>query len=190
MKEIKYFETAGAINSEVSLEIAYQRLQEGDIQHVLIASNYGDTGLAMAEKLRGTPIKVVVTSIDKHWDGKLRLTDDIRKQIEDLGHVVCKSAMPFEYHRFTKEPGVRLIADTLRRFGEGMKVCVEIALMAVSAELIEDREKVLVIAGTHRGADTAIVATVAPLYDFNRFEINEILCKPYGNYKYKEEKRS
>jgi hypothetical protein len=72
-----------------------------------------------------------------------------------------------------------LVAEALYLFGQGIKVCVELILMSVSGELIETGEKVIAIAGTHRGADTAIVATAAPLYHFNRLEINEILCKPY-----------
>jgi|LDZU01.1.fsa_nt_gi hypothetical protein len=183
MKEIEYFLTTGEINSEKTLEIAHKRLQENDIHTVIIASSYGDTGLAVVNKLKDMPINVIVISIDRHWDGIMRLSPDIKMKIESSGNTVYKGAMPFEYHRFTKEPGVKLIADTLRRFGEGMKVCVEIILMAVSGELVADGEKVLAIAGTHRGADTAIVATAAPIYYFNRFEINEILCKPYNIHK-------
>jgi hypothetical protein len=54
--------------------------------------------------------------------------------------------------------------------------------MAISAELIENGERVMAIAGTHRGADTAVVEKAFSLYDFDKFEINEILCKPYSKF--------
>jgi hypothetical protein len=49
-----------------------------------------------------------------------------------------------------------LIAQTLRRFGEGVKVCCEIVMMAADAGLIHEGEEV--IASRHRyGADTITI---------------------------------
>jgi hypothetical protein len=179
MNMIEYFNKPGKENTEKTLDLVYKRLMVGDTKKLILASNYGDTAILAATKLNDLPVKMIVISIDKNWDGKLRLSQESQNKIESFGHIVYKGSMPFEYHRFTREPGVKLIADTLRRFGEGMKVCVEIILMSVSGELVDDGEKVLAVAGTHNGADTAIVATAAPLYHFSSFEINEIICKPY-----------
>jgi hypothetical protein len=71
-----------------------------------------------------------------------------------------------------------IIAYTLRLFGEGMKVACEITLMAADAGLIRTDEPVLAIAGTGRGADTAVVLRAANAQDFFDLRINEILCKP------------
>ena len=56
----------------------------------------------------------------------------------------------------------RVVADMLRRFLQGMKVAVEVTLMAADAGLINVDGDVIAIAGTDRGADTAIV--VRPSY--------------------------
>ena len=40
-------------------------------------------------------------------------------------------------------------------------------------------QKVLSIAGTHSGVDTAVVAKSSGYEDFKSFEVMEILCKPY-----------
>jgi hypothetical protein len=71
-----------------------------------------------------------------------------------------------------------IIAYTLRLFGEGMKVACEITLMAADAGLIRTDEPVLAIAGSGRGADTAVVLRAANAQDFFDLRINEILCKP------------
>jgi uncharacterized protein len=66
----------------------------------------------------------------------------------------------------------------LRTFCQGMKVVHEILLMATNGGCVADGEKVIVVTGTGRGADTAVVAIAAPstrLYDLH---ITEIICKP------------
>lgn len=50
---------------------------------------------------------------------------------------------------------MEVIAHTLRFFGQGMKVCVEIAVMAADGGLIPPNIPILSIGGTGRGADTA-----------------------------------
>jgi len=66
----------------------------------------------------------------------------------------------------------------LRLFGEGMKVAVEIVAMAADAGLIPVDRDVIAIAGTGRGADTAIV--IRPANSKNLFDmtIREIIAKP------------
>jgi len=46
------------------------------------------------------------------------------------------------------------VRQTLYRFCQGMKVCVEIVLMAADAGLIPMDKEVIAIAGTDEGADT------------------------------------
>jgi hypothetical protein len=53
-----------------------------------------------------------------------------------------------------------LIANTLRRLGQGLKVCCEIVMEAVDAGLIPEGEEVVAVGGTARGWDT--VASSAP----------------------------
>ncbi len=72
----------------------------------------------------------------------------------------------------------RLIATLLRTFCQGIKVCVEIVLMACDGGLVESGEKVIAVAGTGAGADTAIVVTEAPSHRLTDLHIHEIICKP------------
>jgi hypothetical protein len=70
------------------------------------------------------------------------------------------------------------MANVLRVFCQGIKVCVEVLLMAANGGLVVTGEKVIAIAGTVSGADTAVVATAAPSTKLAGLHINEIVCKP------------
>jgi len=59
-----------------------------------------------------------------------------------------------------------------------MKVCVEIVLMAADAGLIGIDKDVIAIAGTGRGADTAVLVRPASTSDFFNLKIKEIIAKP------------
>ena len=65
-----------------------------------------------------------------------------------------------------------------RLIGKGYKVAIEITLMAADAGLISPDEEVIAIAGTGRGADTAIVVKPAHAHDAFSLRVKEIICKP------------
>jgi hypothetical protein len=70
------------------------------------------------------------------------------------------------------------VAYTLRIFGEGIKVAVEIALMASDAGLVSTREPCISIGGTERGVDTAILLRPAHAQNFFDIKVIEVLAKP------------
>jgi hypothetical protein len=63
--------------------------------------------------------------------------------------------------------------------GEGTKVCVEITLMAADAGLIKCDRDIVAIAGTGRGADTALRIFPANSATFFDLKIREIIAKPH-----------
>jgi hypothetical protein len=73
---------------------------------------------------------------------------------------------------------LELIANTLRLLGEGTKVCVEIVVMAADAGLIPFDRDVIAIAGTDRGADTALVVKPANASTFFDLKVRETIAKP------------
>ena len=52
-----------------------------------------------------------------------------------------------------------IVANTLRMFSQGVKVCVEVSTMALDAGKIPYQEKIVAIAGSGRGADTVVLLT-------------------------------
>ena len=74
---------------------------------------------------------------------------------------------------------VEIIAHALRMLSQGVKVCVECAVMALDCEEIPYGEAVVAVGGTGHGADTACVLTPAGANAILECKIHEILCKPY-----------
>jgi hypothetical protein len=78
-------------------------------------------------------------------------------------------------------PGLAMgdvIAMTLRTFGQGTKVALEIAAMAADAGLVRVDEEVISIGGTGRGADTALVVQPSHVHRFFHTRVKEVICKP------------
>jgi len=79
---------------------------------------------------------------------------------------------------FTPAAPNAIVRETLYTFCQGMKVAVEVALMAADAGLLDMAQEVIAIAGTGNGADTAIVLQPAYSRKFQQLQIREILAKP------------
>jgi hypothetical protein len=113
-----------------------------------------------------------------------QLTPENRASIEDAGATIltCQHAFGGVNRAVRRKWGTyqldEIIAQTLRTFGEGVKVCFEIALMAADAGLVRVGEPCVAIAGTGRGADTAVVLVPANAQDAFDLRVMEILAKP------------
>jgi len=70
------------------------------------------------------------------------------------------------------------MAFTLRTFGQGTKVAVEVALMAADAGLVRTDEDVIALGGTSEGVDTALVLRPANSARFFDLKVREVICKP------------
>lgn len=165
-----------------TIRLALQRAQELQLSNIIIASNTGETALHLAGKC---PNIVCVTHVNGHAKpGENQMPAEMRLKLQQLGmHVLTTSHVLSGAERaisrkFGGAYPVEIIAHTLRMFGQGMKVCVEISVMALDAGLIPYGEKVIAIGGTGRGADTAVVLVpghAAAIFDTR---ISEIICKP------------
>jgi len=175
--EITYFEKSGESNTEVVLNIAFDRYQKGDIDAVIIASSFGNTALKAAEKFQNLNVPLVF--VGEVLDGNQSPSGDLCKKLEDYGHQVIWGLPMSQISKFTRNETAKIIADAYKRISEGFKVVCEIVLMATNTGYLRAGAKVLSIAGTHQGADTAIVAIAGGYEDFRKFQVLEILCKPY-----------
>lgn len=75
-------------------------------------------------------------------------------------------------------PVSTIVANTLRLFSQGVKVCVEIAMMAADAGLVPTDRPLISVAGSHAGSDTAMVITPASSNRIRDMKFHEILVKP------------
>ena len=79
----------------------------------------------------------------------------------------------------TIPPVVTIVASVFRLFCAGLKVAVEVTLMAADAGAIPVGKDVVAIAGSSRGADTAILIKAANTTNFLDLDIHEIIAKPF-----------
>lgn len=181
---MREFEQPGRGNTAQTIEILKEGIKKYHINQVVVASTYGDTGLAVARELNGCGVKIVVVTHNAGFKepGQIEMTEDMRREIEALGARVHTGVMAFRNigAAIRGKQGCSqedLIANTLRLFGQGIKVCVEIALMASDAGLITP-DDCLAMAGTGRGADT--IALIRPMPSNRLFDlkVRVILAKP------------
>jgi hypothetical protein len=183
-KEILYFETTGEINSEETLKIAKERADELGINDLVVASTRGTTGVKAVQLFKGYNVVVVPHVTGFREPGKQELSDENKKKIEENGGNIVVAAHAFLglnqaiHSKWTTMYPAGIIAQTLRIFGQGMKVVVEIAAMAADAGLIPVDKDVLVIAGSHRGADTAVIVRSANSHRLFDIVVREIIAKP------------
>ena len=185
-REITYFDEPGAKNTDHVIQSVKKRIEELGIQHVVVASTSGATALKTWEKLKNS--KVSIVCVGEHygfWGGdEQRFSDETRKELEQKGVKVifASHALSGVGRSITKKfKGIshtEIIAYTLRQFGEGLKVCVEISIMAADAGLIPTDREIIDIGGTSKGADTAVFLKAAHMHNYFDLEIREIITKP------------
>ncbi|MFH1566807.1 MAG: pyruvate kinase alpha/beta domain-containing protein [Gemmatimonadota bacterium] len=185
--QITYFDRPGKENTAAVLEAVRRRVEALGIGHVVVASTSGETALKACEALKGTGAAVVC--VGEHcgfWGGdSQKMEAQMRTRLEELGVAVFigSHALSGVGRSVTSKLGgvshVEVIAHTLRRFGgDGIKVAVEVAVMAADAGLIPTDREVVAVGGTGSGADAAVVLQAAHMNNFFDLEIREIVAKP------------
>lgn len=179
-----YFKSTGGKNTERTLEIAASRAEELGIRNAVVASSSGRTGLMAAELFNVKNLVVVTHSTGFMEPDHQELQPEYRTQLEKAGVklLTCQHALGGVGRAVRKKLGTyeleEIIAYTLRIFGEGTKVAIEIALMAADAGLISTKEPCIAVGGTSRGADTAILLHPANVQTFFDLRVIEFLAKP------------
>jgi len=177
-EKIVYFETPGLGNTEETLRLVAERAKARGISKIVLASTTGDTARLAAKRFAGSGIKMVVVPHQYGFIGPQRFPMELVPELEKQGHCVHFGTMLFHTDGFYGVTTPSVMATILRIFSQGMKVCVEIILMATDGGCVASGEKVIVVTGTGRGADTAVVAIAAPSTKLNELHITEIICKP------------
>jgi hypothetical protein len=113
----------------------------------------------------------------------MEMSQDVRLNLEKMGVKVVAATHALSglersiAKKYSGNYPVLLIADTLRLFGQGLKVAIEISIMAADAGAISGKD-IISVGGTARGADCALVLKPACQSDFFDMRIREIICKP------------
>ncbi|MBS4030013.1 MAG: hypothetical protein KGZ63_01105 [Clostridiales bacterium] len=177
-----YFEQRGRENTERTLSLAVQRGKELGLQYYVVASNTGET----AEKLvaSGVDVTCVTHHTGYQKPGHQELAPNVAAKLSAAGVRVLTTTHLLGGidrgvdNKFGGSSPAGIVSATLRMFGQGTKVCVEIAVMALDAGLIPYGEDIVAIGGSGKGADTSLIIRPAHAKDFFSCEIKEIICKP------------
>jgi hypothetical protein len=183
-----YFETEGPGNTGETIRIAVREGCERKISHIVVASNSGKTAEILADEAKkaGYPGQLVcVTHVYGFREkGTNELSDEGRRALEErgvkvytAGHVLSGAERGLS-RKFHGVYPVEIIAHSLRIFGQGMKVSVEIAVMALDGGLIPYGVPLIGIGGTGSGADTAVILIPSYASAILETRVREVLCKP------------
>jgi uncharacterized protein len=165
-----------------TVEAGLERANELGIEYVVVASN---TGRA-ARHLDGCGKKVVVVTHHAGFKGAgvQEMTAEEKKSLQAKGWEVLTTTHLFaniERSITNKQGGWYpggIVSNTLRMFGQGTKVCFEIATMALDAGMIPAGKEILVLGGSGGGCDTAMIMVPAHSNVFFDGKAIEIICKP------------
>jgi hypothetical protein len=186
-KSILYFDKPGGENTAAVVEAVKKRREELGIEHVVVASDTGDTALKLWEALADTGTIIVSVAEHAGFQGgdAPSIGDRARRELEEKGIkvLVCAHALSGVGRSITNKFGgvshVEIIAHVLRCFGgHGLKVAVEISVMAADAGLVPTDREIIAVGGSGSGADWAIVLQAAHMNSFFDLEVREIIAKP------------
>lgn len=177
--KVVYFEGIHPENTDATFKVVQERLRGSSIKKLVLASTTGATARKALAFFSGMDLKLIV--IPHQWDFHRtvnRFPQDLVQTLRDSGHDVHFGTMLFHTDNLYGTNTPTVMANLLRCFSQGVKVCFEIVLMATDAGLLTVGEKVIAMAGTGRGSDTALVMQASSTQNFKRLRVQEMLCKP------------
>ena len=182
-----YFDRPGPKNTEELLAFAARRAADLGIKKVLVASSSGRTARLALEHFDPGAFEVIVVShvTGHHEPNQQALSPQTRQELEAKGAKVITAAHAFGGvgRGLRKKLGTfqvdEIMAHTLRMLGQGVKVGVEMSYMAADRGYVRTDEDVLTIAGTAKGADTALVVKPANSADCLDLKVREVVAKPW-----------
>jgi hypothetical protein len=183
-KKTVYFKEAGEKNTESLLKFVKEYVDKEGIEDIVVASTTGETGAKASKIFKGKNVVIVAHCFGFKELGKSELQERYKREILANNakiftgvHALSSVERAIRKDFGTLQP-LELIANTLRLMGEGTKVCVEITLMAADAGLIPVNRDIVAIAGTGKGADTALRIRPANAARFFDLKIREVIAKP------------
>ncbi|MBI9075374.1 MAG: hypothetical protein JEZ02_08190 [Desulfatibacillum sp.] len=178
-----YFDSPGKENTRATLQAAYSRAEELGINELVLASSKGDTAYAALEIFKDFSITAVTYHCGFTTPFVSVMKPEIKRDLEDKGVRVISATHALsgvERSLMNKYSGfcpVLVMADTLKLFGQGAKVAVEVAIMAADGGALTGKD-IIAVGGSGRGADSALVIKPAGQSHVFDMKIREIICKP------------
>lgn len=181
----RYFHKPGGKNTRGVLEAVSKRAKDLSIRKILIASYSGRTAFEALKILDKDINIIVVTHVTGYAKPDVQELDEKdRKELESQGVKVLTCQHAFGgvgrgvRNKLDTYQIDEIMAHTLRVFGQGVKVAIEVSLMAADAGLVRTDEDVISVGGTAQGVDSALVLKPANSARFFDLKVREVICKP------------
>ena len=184
-RRMKAFPTRGPANTQEAVSLAMEAAQTHNIGHIVVASNTGATASLFLPWASKCHIVCVTHACGFRAPGEMELCGEERKKLVAHGvdvltttHVLSGAERGLS-RKFQGIGPVEVMAKTLYMLGQGPKVCVEIAVMALDAGLIPYGEDIVAVGGTGRGADSVLILAPSHASSILETKIREVVCKPW-----------
>ncbi|MFC2137353.1 pyruvate kinase alpha/beta domain-containing protein [Bacteroidota bacterium] len=191
-QKIRYFKKPGRKNTDQVIKIVKERIEKNNISIIVAPTTTGVSALKLLNELDKDKLNIVVVGLHAGFreGDQIPLPKEMQREIEKKGAKVFIGSHALSgvgrsiSNKFGGSTPVEIIAHTLRMFcGQGIKVAVEISVMAADAGLIPTNQNIIALGGSHGGYDTAIVLKPVHMNNIFDLEIREILAKPVSNSK-------
>ena len=179
------FDQPGKTNTLQTLEAAAARGRDRGIDEIVLATTTGETACQALDICEGFKLTAVTYHCGFKAPFEPVMPADVHRDLTARGVrvVTATHALSGAERGLSKKHAglypVILMADTLKLFGQGTKVAVEVAVMAADAGTLSGRD-VIAVGGSSKGADTALVLKPAHAAMIFELKIREIICKPYN----------
>jgi hypothetical protein len=194
-RRVFFFDGSGPQNTRHVLLAVRDRLKQGDIAKVLVASESGRLALEVKDAFPDNT--VICVTYDKYTRSKHNKPRLMKKELEKRGATVVNSirepiSRQLAFRNWWVKKTVKMSGEEADLFwmtlicvgGHGFRTAVESVFMAVEAGTVDIGERVVSMAGTGWGADSAIVMKGSRFEDAvgehpeKRVKIEEILAMP------------
>ncbi|MBM3708991.1 MAG: hypothetical protein FJW61_01015 [Actinobacteria bacterium] len=180
-------------NTQKTISIALQRAKGLGIKDFVVASCTGKTAMLAVDMINSEKsfnLKDINLVCVTHQIGFIEpnsdeMSKEMRKVLYDKGVKILTAthllggvdrALRFQFKGVYP---AEIVSATLRMFGQGIKVCVEIAVMAADAGMVSAGKDIITVGGTGSGADAAAVICPSHSQDFFKTVVREVICKPW-----------
>jgi len=157
-----YYSAPGRGNVDKTLALIKKTAEELGISDVVVASTTGFTAKKALEIFRGIEVKLTFVGTARE-----RFPSELIEELKEKGFNIC-----FSHEVSYGYPDLMKMA--YRRFCEGMKVAVEIAMIAAQQGYVSTDTDIISMGKW----DTAIVVKPSTSSRFEDLMIRELICKP------------
>ena len=157
-----YFSAPGRENLDKTLALTKKMAEELGIDSVVIASTTGFTAKTAVELFKGTGVKLTFVGTARE-----RFNSNLMVELKEKGCNVCFSnEVKYDYPD--------LVKTAYRRFCQGVKVAVEIAMIAAQEGYVTTDKDIISVGKW----DTALIIKPAVGTRFEDLLVRELICKP------------